>query len=588
MSLKSPLIQLQSELKENNIDIFIINRSDEFLNEYIAPYAERLHFITNFSGSAGKAIILQNAAFLYVDGRYTFQAGEQINNNEIESKHLKVFWDDLKKFFTKQNCIIAIDPKLHSINEIKRIQDYIFNTSTTIKYLDTNIIDRIWKNKPNIKYSNIFDHPIKFAGCDRIEKLNKLFNFLNNHNINQYLVTGLDNIAWLLNIRADDILYTPLVFSYLLISKNNKSSLYVKYDKINNKLRTELEKYIDIQSIENINNIFSKIKKDDIVGLDFSKTTYYFLKQLEDNDIHYKDIINPVILFKAIKNKTEQTGAFNANLRDGVTMTQFIYWLKNEIDINSSNEIIVAKYLESLRKKNELFHSLSFETISAFGKNAALPHYRVNKISNSGFKKDNIYLVDSGAQYYDGTTDITRTIIIGNASKEQKDRFTRVLKGHIALSNHIFSKGTKGIDIDYLARQSLNEIGCDYDHGTGHGIGSFLSVHEEPQRIAKKSMYNSVELVSGMIISNEPGYYKFNEYGIRIENLVMVKENKENLLYFENLTWCPIDIDLIEKDLLNNEELEWLNTYHKNIYIKLNKHLNDKEKKWLKLVTKPL
>ncbi len=588
MSSKSTLTQLQLELKANNIDVLIINRSDEFLNEYIAPYAERLYFVTNFSGSAGKAIILQNEAYLYVDGRYTFQAEEQINNNQIKSKHLKLFWDDLKKIFAKKNCVIAIDPKLHSIKEIQRIQEYKFNTSTTTKFLDTNIIDTIWNNKPKIEYSNIFDHPIKFAGCDRTEKLNNFFKFLNTNNINQYFVTGLDNIAWLLNIRADDILYTPLVFSYLLISNNHESCLYIKHDKINDKLKKELEKHINIESIENINNIFSKLKKDDIVGLDFSATTYYFLQQLKDNNIQYKNISNPLILSKAIKNKTEQNGAINANLRDGVSMTRFIYWLKNKIDINSLNEIKVSKYLKSLRTKNELFHSLSFETISAFGKNAALPHYRVNKTSNTSFRKDNIYLVDSGAQYYDGTTDVTRTIILGNASEEQKDRFTRVLKGHIALSNHIFPKGTKGIDIDHLARESLNEIGCDYDHGTGHGIGSFLSVHEAPQRIAKKSMYNSVELVSGMIISNEPGYYKPNEYGIRTENLVIVKENKDNLLYFENLTWCPIDIDLIEKGLLNNNELEWLNTYHKNIYTKLNVYLNNKEKKWLKLVTKPL
>ena len=588
MSSISSLAQLQSKLKYENIDVFIINRSDEFLNEYIAPYAERLHFITHFSGSAGKAIILQNKAYLYVDGRYTFQAKEQINSNEIKSKHLNLFWDDLKKIIIKQNCVIAIDPTLHSIKEIQTIQECTTNTSTSIKFLKTNIVDKIWKNKPKIEYSNIFDHPIKFAGSDRTEKLNNFFDFLNKNNINKYLVTGLDNIAWLLNIRADDILYTPLVFSYLLVSKNHKSSLYIKHDKINDKLKIELEKYINIQSIEDINDIFSKIDKDDIVGLDFSTTTYYFLKQLEDNKIQYKDITNPLILSKAIKNKIEQTGAFNANLRDGVSMTRFIYWLKNEIDINSSNEIIVSKYLETLRTNNELFHSLSFETISAFGKNAALPHYRVNKISNTGFSKDNIYLVDSGAQYYDGTTDITRTIILGNASEEQKDRFTRVLKGHIALSNHIFPKGTKGTDIDYLARESLNDIGCDYDHGTGHGIGSFLSVHEAPQRIAKKSMYNSVELVSGMIISNEPGYYKLNEYGIRTENLVLVKENKDNLLYFENLTLCPIDIDLIEKDLLNNKELDWLNTYHENVYAKLNVYLNHKEKKWLKIVTKPL
>ena len=258
------------------------------------------------------------------------------------------------------------------------------------------------------------------------------------------------------------------------------------------------------------------------------------------------------------------------------------------MDINSTSELSASEYLRSLRANNEYFYSLSFDTISAFGKNAALPHYRVNQLSNTNFKTDNIYLVDSGGQYYDGTTDITRTIILGRATEEQKDRFTRVLKGHIALSSHIFKKGTKGADIDFLARKSLNEIGCDYDHGTGHGVGSFLSVHEAPQRIAKKSMFESVELIPGMIISNEPGYYKLNEYGIRIENLVLVKEKQNNLLFFENISWCPIDRDLINKDLLNEKELKWINKYHSNVFLKLNPFMHNKQKKWLKSVTEPL
>ena len=584
----SNLSNLQLKLKDNKIDILIINRSDEFLNEYISPYAERLQFVTNFSGSAGKAIILQNDAFLYVDGRYTFQANEQINQNEIQSKHLKIFWQDLKTYISKQNCKIAIDPKLHSIKEIQKIQDYIINTSSKIKFLESNIIDSIWRNKPSIQYSNIFDHPLKYAGNDRVKKLIDFKKYLNEKKIDHYLVTGLDNIAWLLNIRADDILYTPLVYAYLLISQNGKSSLYINNDKINDQLKSEIEKNINIYPIDNVENIFSDIKNDEIVGLDFATTTYDFLIFLKKNNIKYKNTTNFCILSKAVKNKVEQRGALNANIRDGVSITRFIYWLKNEIDINSTDEILAANYLKSLRVNNELFHSLSFDTISAFGKNAALPHYRVDDVSNVNFKIDNIYLVDSGAQYYDGTTDITRTIILGKPTLEQKDRFTRVLKGHIALSNHIFSKGTKGTDIDYLARQSLKEIGCDYDHGTGHGIGSFLSVHEAPQRIAKNTMFESVELMPGMIISNEPGYYKLNEYGIRIENLVLVKEKSDDLLFFENLSWCPIDRDLVKKDLLSNEEIEWFNKYHSNVYVKLNRYMNEKEKQWLKFVTEPL
>ena len=588
MNSSSALIKLQSQLKENNIDILIINRSDEFLNEYISPYAERLQFITNFSGSAGKAIILQNKAYLYVDGRYTFQAKEQINKNEIISKHIKSFWKDLKKYITEQNLQISIDPKLHSIEEIQKIQEYVINTSSKIKFLESNIIDKLWINKPRIEYSNIFDHPIKYAGIDRIKKIQDCNDFLVNKNIDHYLVSGLDNIAWILNIRANDILYTPLVFAYFLISKKNKSSLFINSNKINDKLKSELQKDIDIYSIDNIENIFSKINDDEIIGLDFSTTTYFFFNILKKNGIKYKNLKNPIVLSKAIKNKTEQMGALNANIRDGVSITRFIYWLKNEMDVESTSEMSASNYLKSLRVKNNLFHSLSFDTISAFGKNAALPHYRVDKLSNTNFVQNNIYLVDSGAQYYDGTTDITRTIIIGKASEEQKDRFTRVLKGHIALSNHIFKKGTKGTEIDYLARQSLNEIGCDYDHGTGHGIGSFLSVHEAPQRIAKKSMFDSVELLPGMILSNEPGYYKLNEYGIRIENLVLVKEKENNLLFFENLSWCPIDRDLILKEILNEHEIKWINKYHVNVLSKLNNFLNSKEKKWLKLVTEPL
>ncbi len=588
MNSKSSLSNLQSQLRSNNIDMLIINRSDEFLNEYISPYAERLKFITNFSGSAGKAIILQNEAHLYIDGRYTFQAKQQINDNEIKSKHLNFFWDDLQKHIRKKNFKIAIDPKLHSIKEIKKIKKYLLNTSSAIKFLDSNIIDKLWINKPSVEYSNIFDHPIKFAGFERVTKLKNFKKFLQNKNIEHYFVTGLDNIAWLLNIRADDIKHTPLVFSYLLISKKYKSSLYVKQDKINKHLKLEIEKNIKINSINNIEEIFSNIKKEETVGLDFSTTTYYFLKLLDDGNIKYTNISNPIILSKAIKNETEQFGAINANLRDGVSITRFIYWLKNEMDIKLTNEISASDHLKNLRINNELFHSLSFDTISAFGKNAALPHYRVDNKSNTDFKLNNIYLCDSGAQYYDGTTDITRTIIIGSATEEQKDRFTRVLKGHIALANHTFKKGTKGTEIDYLARKSLNEIGCDYDHGTGHGIGSFLSVHEAPQRIAKKSMFDSVELVPGMILSNEPGYYKLNEYGIRIENLLLIKENKKNQLYFENLSWCPIDKDLIVRDLLNKQELEWLNIYHENVFLKLHNFINDNEKNWLKTATEPL
>ena len=582
---QSNLKKLQNLLKEKDTDIFVINRSDEYLNEYISPNAERLNFITNFSGSAGRAIITPTDAFLYVDGRYTFQANTQINAKEIQPKHLNSFWTDLEKILLEEEYKIALDPTLHSIIEIEKVEKMLENSTSQLQLIDKNFVDLIWENQPKTQYTDIFDHPTSFSGQGRSEKLDILKKFLDQNEIDHYFVSGLDNIAWLLNLRADDIKYTPLLYSYLLISKNNKHSLYIKESSMPEILKKEIQTLININNIENIGSIFNNINSSESIGLDFNSTTFYFLDLLRKQKINTKNLANPCILLKAIKNETELDGAKKAHIRDGVSITKYIYWLKNIMDPKSNDEISVAHHLENLRRKNELFHSLSFDTISAIDQNAALPHYRVTEEGKSSFSDNNIYLVDSGGQYFDGTTDITRTIILGEATTEQKDRFTRVLKGHIALSNHVFEKGTKGTDIDYLARKSLQEINLDYDHGTGHGIGSFLSVHEAPQRIAKKSMFDSVELLPGMILSNEPGYYKENEYGIRIENLVVIKENNDKKLYFENISWCPIDLDLIESSMLDQIERNWLNKYHRKVYEKLHTYLDNQERDWLKKVT---
>ncbi len=582
---QSNLKKLQNLLKEKDTDIFVINRSDEYLNEYISPNAERLNFITNFSGSAGRAIITPTDAFLYVDGRYTFQANTQINAKEIQPKHLNSFWTDLEKILLEEEYKIALDPTLHSIIEIEKVVKMLENSTSKLQLIDKNYVDLIWENQPKTQYTDIFDHPTSFAGQSRSEKLDILKKFLDQNEIDHYFVSGLDNIAWLLNLRADDIKYTPLLYSYLLISKNNKHSLYIKESSMPEILKKEIQTLININNIENIGSIFNNINSSESIGLDFNSTTFYFLDLLRKQKINTKNLANPCILLKAIKNETELDGAKKAHIRDGVSISKYIYWLKNIMDPKSNDEISVANHLENLRRKNELFYSLSFDTISAIDQNAALPHYRVTEEGKSSFSDNNIYLVDSGGQYFDGTTDITRTIILGEATTEQKDRFTRVLKGHIALSNHVFEKGTKGTDIDYLARKSLQEINLDYDHGTGHGIGSFLSVHEAPQRIAKKSMFDSIELLPGMILSNEPGYYKENEYGIRIENLVVIKKNNDKKLYFENISWCPIDLDLIESSMLDQIERNWLNKYHRKVYEKLHTHLDNQERDWLKKVT---
>ena len=404
----------------------------------------------------------------------------------------------------------------------------------------------------------------------------------------------MDSIAWLLNLRGNDIKHTPLLFCYVIIPQKGKIELFIDRSKIEHLIHN-LSDFINIQPIQELDNYLLSINLKENIGVDEDYTPYHFKNICKKNNLTILHLKNPCLYLKARKNNIELDGAKKANIRDGVSITKFLFWLKTKMIVEKTDEIKAADYLLNLRKKNDLFYSPSFDTISAFGPHAALPHYRVNNDSNLPFENNSIFLCDSGGQYKDGTTDITRTIIIGTPTEEQKDRFTRVLKGHIKISAVIFPTDTKGSQLDQLARKSLQEINCDYDHGTGHGIGSFLSVHEGPQRISKIS--NEVDARSegfikeGMIISNEPGYYKEGEYGIRIENLMIccVKDSDEpNLLCFETISWAPIDKDLIQNQLLDKKEIQWINNYHKKVYQKISLSLNTNEREWLNLATSPL
>ena len=579
--------KIQNLLKEKNINTLIINRTDEFLNEYISSDSERLRWATDFSGSAGRAIICQNSASLYVDGRYTFQAKEQVDTSQISLEHLNDFSKNLSEYFIKNECV-ALDPKLHSIEETLKYLDLMSKSETRLYFMEDNLIDELWDNKPNRNYGFVFDHPKNFAGTESSKKLENVINTLEKSNLDAYFLSSLDSIAWLLNLRGSDILNTPLAFAYLLISQKDKPALYLKVDMVQPILKERLAKYINIEPIENIKQVFNHLKPQSKIGFDYKNSSYFFYDLAIKKNCLPSHLENPCLFPKATKNAVELEGARTAHVRDGVSVTKFLYWLKNHPNIENETEVSAADKLFSFRNLNDLFHSISFDTISAIGKNAALPHYRYDKNNPISLKENTIYLFDSGGQYYDGTTDITRTVILGEATKKQKEMFTRVLKGHISLSKHTFPKQTKGTDIDYLARASLQEIGCDYDHGTGHGIGSFLSVHEAPQRISKKNMFPSVDLLPGMILSNEPGFYKEGEYGIRIENILIVKEENENLLNFENISWAPIDKDLIEPSLLNSNDVEWLNSYHETVFDKLSIFLTAEEKLWLQNVTSPL
>ena len=581
-----PVEKIQGWMKKNSIDFFLINRTDEFLSEYIAPYAERLSWISNFSGSAGRCIIKQDEAFIFIDGRYTAQAHEQVDFNYFQIQHFNNYWTYLKNIINEKN-ILAFDPKLHSIDEVEKVKKIFTNTKISLRFLERNPIDIYWENQPVYPNSSAFIHEDKYAGESATNKLKKIQNTLKSTFIDYYILSALDSIAWLLNIRADDINNTPLLCCFVIIPNQGKIELFVDDIKIIS-IKKELDHFVNFHSFSNVDKYITNIDSRKIIGMSKKKTTFHFKNICSKSNLVINFLEDPCFYPKAIKNQIELDGARNANLRDGISISKFLYWLKNEIDIKNTDEIKAADYLLNLRKTNELFYSPSFDTISAFGHHAALPHYRVDKKSNLSFKNNSIYLVDSGAQYKDGTTDITRTIIIGEATDEQKDRFTRVLKGHIAIAQAQFNFDTKGSQLDPLARKSLQDIGCDYDHGTGHGIGSFLSVHEGPQRIAKAQGQSDGIIYSGMILSNEPGFYKIGEYGIRIENLLICSSSNEDSLYFETISWAPIDRDLINLSLLDNNEKKWMNNYHKKVYKKISPYLNKKEREWLNLATETL
>ena len=570
---------------KNKKDVFLINRTDEFLNEYIASYAERLKWISNFSGSAGRAIIEKRKAYIFIDGRYTNQIKTEINENYFIIKHINEYWSHFNNYQNEK--ILILDPSLHSISEINKIKKIIMKMKLNLEFLKENPIDQYWNNQPNYPNSKVFIHKEKYSGETSLNKIKKIKNKLKKNNIDYYILISLDSIAWLLNIRGNDIKYTPLAFCHIIIPKEGKVELFINKKKVQ-EIKDKLSKIVNINSFSKISSFIKSIGLKKIIGVDEINTSYKFEKICKDNKLILKYIENPCLYLKAVKNSTEIKGAKNANLRDGVSITKFLFWLKKIMKTKDTNELIASEYLLGLRKKNKLFYSLSFETISAIGKNAALPHYRVSTSSNSNFLNNKIYLVDSGAQYLDGTTDITRTIIIGTANKEQKDRFTRVLKGHIAIARAIININSQGSSIDHLSRKSLNEIGCDFDHGTGHGIGSFLSVHEGPQRISKSKNDNEGVMKKGMILSNEPGYYKAGEYGIRIENLILCCSKNKDYLFFDTISWAPIDIDLIEKSLLNKSEILWLNTYHKKVYDNISLNLEKNEREWLFNVTRPI
>tara|TARA_Y100000590_G_scaffold253408_1_gene284688 strand:+ start:486 stop:2195 length:1710 start_codon:yes stop_codon:yes gene_type:complete len=544
------------------IDGYLVPKNDDYFNEYISQSSDRLKFISNFSGSAGFAIILKNKNFLFVDGRYTIQSRIESGKNFKIVTIPQNFPKNVLK--TKKKITIGFDPKLHNEEKL----NFLFDSKNIIlKSINENLIDKIWTKKPKDLIKPFFCLSKKDAGQSSQEKIVKVKNVLLKKKINYLFVTAPENVAWILNIRGYDSSFSPVPNARLLIDNKGNIDLFSQSKKIK-KIKKNFSRKVKFYDEDKIEQKLRSLWKNNIWLDSLSCSIYYKNLLRKKNNIVEK--LDPIYFLKSIKNPTEIKNMKKSHMIDGVALTKFLFWLKKNFRRKKITEISAQEKLEDFRKRNKNYRSPSFSTISGAGPNSAIIHYKASVKSNRTLQKGDLYLVDSGGQYSFGTTDVTRTISLDNNSKFIKDIYTRVLKGHIAVSDYKINKNSKGSDVDHNARKPLKKIGLDYPHGTGHGVGYFLNVHEGPQSLSKK---NNINLKSGMIISNEPGYYREGYFGIRIENLIFIRKNK-----FEELTMAPIEKDLIKKKMLNKKEITWLNKYHNKVKKNLFRFMNLEEK----------
>ena len=554
--------KLRRLFKTFNLDGYIIPKNNNFFGEYVPAVEDNLKYISNFTGSAGFAVILKNRNFLFVDGRYTTQASIQ------SGKSYKIFTIPKKYPFdviNDKNINLGFDPRLHTENSLISL----FNKSLVkLKPINKNLIDLLWKRKKNLNIKPFYLIKDLNAGEKFDNKISKLCKIIKSNKVDYLFTTASENIAWLLNIRGQDTDYSPLPNAHAFIGKNKELVLFCNLKKITKILKSKLNKKIKIYDFNELPSFISNLINKKIL-IDVLSCSIYFKTLInKNNSIVEKQ--DPIYFLKSLKNKIEIRNSIKSHIYDGAALTKFIFWLKNSFKKKKITEISAQEKLLEFRKKNKSFYSLSFPTISGAGPNAAIIHYKADKESNRLLKKGDVYLVDSGGQYLYGTTDVTRTLSLDVRNPKIKEIFTRVLKGHIAVVSHKLNRDTNGDQIDRAARKPLREINLDYPHGTGHGVGYFLNVHEGPQGISRG---NKVKFEEGMITSNEPGFYQKNQFGIRIENLIYVKKIK-NKLKFVDLTLAPIDKSLVIKKLLTSSEKYWLNTYHQRVFKNLKQFMN--------------
>ncbi|MDE2228975.1 MAG: aminopeptidase P family protein [Alphaproteobacteria bacterium] len=588
------LAQLRAELIRQGVAGFIVPRADEHQGEYVPPSAERLAWLTGFTGSAGLAVVLRDKAAVFVDGRYTLQAEAQVDGALYQRRHLvEQPAADWIAANLRSGETLGYDPWLLTPGDVERYRAACTRAGGKLAPLAANPVDAVWRDRPAPPLAPMVPHPLEFAGKSSADKRRELAQKLAADKLDAAVLTAPDSIAWLLNIRGGDVAYSPLSLSFAILHADASVDLFIDRRKRSSELARHLGNAVRCVEPAELGPALDALGRDKRrVLADPATCASWIVNRLAQAGAAIQRGADPCQLPKACKNKVELEGARRAHRRDGAAMTRFLAWLAREAPSGNLAEIAVSDRLEQFRARGEHFRGLSFPTISGAGANGAVVHYHASPASERRLEPGSLYLVDSGAQYLDGTTDITRTVAIGQPSAEMRDRFTRVLKGHIALASCRFPQGTTGPQLDALARKPLWDAGLDYDHGTGHGVGSYLGVHEGPQRISK--LPNLQPLLPGMIVSDEPGYYKTGAYGIRIENLVVVTPvdgapgNGKAMLGFETLTLAPLDRALIEPKLLDAAESAWIDAYHARVRTELTPLLDKETAAWLVAATRPL
>ena len=583
---------LREQMQKDGLDGFVVPICDEHMSEYVGEYAQRLSWLTGFGGSAGSAIVLKDQAAMFIDGRYVVQVRDQVDGNLYEYVNIK----DQKPHewlaaHAPQGGKIGYDAWLHTRDWVETARKALKKSGAELVEVANNPIDAVWEDQPSRSPEKLAVHPDQYAGKSARDKRADVAAWLQDNDYDATVIAALDSVAWFFNVRGKDIANTPVSLAYAIVRADETATLFVAPEKLTDAVREHLGNHVEIRNYDELADALSEMNGK-TVAVDPERSVAAIFSALDSAGATVVKDRDPTVLAKAIKNEAEINGHKAAQKRDGAAVTKFLHWMANEAPKGGLDELSAAARLREFRAENPELKDLSFRTISAAGDHGALPHYSVNEETNQPVAMNSLYLVDSGGQYPDGTTDVTRVVAVGEPTAEMRKRYTQVLQGHIALDQAVFPKGTTGGQLDILARQYLWADGVDYGHGTGHGVGSYLSVHEGPQRIASFGGMDQA-LEPGMILSNEPGYYKAGEFGIRIENLFLIEEREieggeQTMLGFETLTFAPLERKLIDVEMLSPNQRQWVDAYHARVRAVIAPQLEGDDLEWLEAQTAPL